>query len=143
MDRITGNLKASISVEAALVFPIVNMVVIIVLTIGMMYHDRCVVREEVQRILFLEENIKTERELGEKVVNGLQDKLLVSEVTMADVSVNFTDNIVEVFMENPFYGEVLKNRIRTSVKVAVHKTKGTNVTRVFDVIIETINEIGM
>ena len=29
MDRITGNLKASISVEAALVFPIVNMVVII------------------------------------------------------------------------------------------------------------------
>lgn len=144
MHNIKKSFKGSITVEAALIFPIVNMVIIVVLMVAMMYHDRCVVREKVEKILLLEDGESgSEKLLGERVLKELENELLVSQVTSADVSMNLTDNIVEVFMENPFGGEILKSKIRTSVKVAVHKARGADITRIFDVVIEVLNDIGL
>lgn len=144
MHKIKRTLKGSITVETALIFPIINIVIIIVMMVAMMYHDRCVVREEVEKILLLEEGeSESENLLGKRVLKGLEDKLLVSRITSANVSMDLTDNVVEVFIEGPFGGGFFNSKIRTSVKVVVHKTRGTQITRIFDVVIEIINDIGV
>ena len=137
-------MKGSITVEAALIVPMVNMIMIVILAIGMMYHDRCVVRGITEKIMMQEESKdKTEEELAKYIMQQTDGQLLISRVDEVTVDIDLTDVEAEVFLNSPLVSDFFKKRLEMSVNVSRQNAKGTGVVRIFTVVIEEINNIEM
>ena len=138
------SLCAEITVEATLIIPLINIILISVIILAMMYHDRCVIREITESILYLDEGqTKTEAELGEKIINASKGKLLMSDVTRVDAGIGISDVAVEVFMSNAFIEKFFDVSFTTSSKVRMYKLRGADVVRLFTVVTDTINDMGL
>lgn len=137
-----GKLSGSITAEAALLIPIVNILLIAVLILSMMYHDRCVVRELAEQVIRSNSDTKSEEVIGQAIIAAAGNQLLGSRVTKAEVCIGITDITACVYMDNPWLDLIFLNSYDISVKVAGYKTKGVGIVRLFDVVINKINEIG-
>lgn len=138
------SLCAEITVEATLIIPLINIILISVIILAMMYHDRCVIREITESVLYLDEGqTKTEAELGEKIINASKGKLLMSDVTRVDAGIGISDVAVEVFMSNAFIEKFFDVSFTTSSKVRIYKLRGASVVRLFTVVTDTIDDMGL
>lgn len=138
------SLCAEITVEATLIISLINIILISVIILAMMYHDRCVIREITESILYLDEGqTKTEAELGEKIINASKGKLLMSDVTRVDAGIGISDVAVEVFMSNAFIEKFFDVSFTTSSKVRIYKLRGAGVVRLFTVVTDTIYDMGL
>ena len=137
-------MKGSITVEAALLVPVVNIVIIVIILIAMMYHDRCVVREIAEREILIEESGKrSEEELGKDIMWQTDGNLLISRVDKVKVDINMTDIVVEAYVNCPLVSNYFGRQLEMRVKVKNHKTKGVGVVRLFTVVLDEINGIRM
>ena len=137
-------MKGSITIEAALLVPIVNMIMIIILAIGMMYHDQCVVRSITERIVMEKEGRdKTEEELGKYIMQKTDGQLLISRVDEVTVDIALTDIEAEVLLNSSLVSNFFGKRMEMCVNVSGQSTKGAGVVRLFTVVIEEINDIEM
>lgn len=136
-------IRGSITVEAALLIPVVNFILIAVLIISMMYHDKCVVREIAQQAISANKGgNKSEESIRQTIINTASGQVLASRITKATVDIGVTDITAQVYMDNPWLDYILGNSYDITVNVAGYKTKGVGVVRLFDVVINKINEIG-
>ena len=146
MERVkmlSKKVKGSITTEAALLIPIVNVLLIAILIISMMYHDRCVVREITEQVIITNKGKqKSEIALSKEILAATNNQLLGSRVNKILVDIGVTDIKAQVFLDNPWLGVVLGDSYDTSVKVIGYKTKGAGVVRLFDVVVNKIKELG-
>ena len=141
--KIHKRVNGSITVEAALLVPIVNILLIAILIISMMFHDKCVVRAVSEQVIA--KNVggkKSEEAIGQEIITAASNQVLASRIDKTKVNIGVTDITAEVYMENPWLNSVLGNSYEICIKVAGQKTKGVGVVRLFDVVINKINEIG-
>ncbi len=133
------SLKAAITIEAAVIIPLINVVIIICLLVGMLCHDRCVVKGVVEKYMSDMSFQGNEMQIKEEVTKLVKNKVIMSRAFKVEVKHSLSDISVCVYLDNPVLNGFFGEGFATGVKVKTPKYTGLNVVRVFSVVIETIN----
>ena len=147
----TEYVKGSLTVEAAYIMPFLLFIIVILISLSMNLHDKCLIQGMVDEVYHQSSIIGGQEEWinAVEVENALRRKLatglFISEITSIDVQVNTTDISILVRVHTkvtpPIFHNLLQPLLNMEISTQGNFHRPAETIRAAEVILETGSEI--